>query len=317
LAHEQAYLDRYAEPDKAGLGMETAEGWPVPYWLIDTAFATLLMLLTAVDAGLGALFFGIFQGERELLEHLGVPPGYRPIGAVALGYPADPDPLSLSLSRGRRSPAADPVPPPTGPPSGARRAPRSSRCPRSRASPTGSSPDRWGRWRQARRRSGPPGSRPPRLALPAKETVMSPESPRGRTRRRSRSAAASGGSRPSHRIPRPIHRGRRRPRVRRRRRWRTRSIPHAHRRASTPSTAGSRRSNRHLAGPRLPGDRRPVHPSRTRTRGDPARPPARSDGYRSRSSRPARRRRSARPPRCRSRARRAVRSWPRTRGPPR
>ncbi|HMC42042.1 MAG TPA: nitroreductase family protein [Acidimicrobiales bacterium] len=102
LAHEQAYLDRYAEPDKAGLGMETAEGWPVPYWLIDTAFATLLMLLTAVDAGLGALFFGIFQGERELLEHLGVPPGYRPIGAVALGYPAAPDPLSLSLARGRR-----------------------------------------------------------------------------------------------------------------------------------------------------------------------------------------------------------------------
>ena len=39
---------------------------------------------------------------QGLLEHLGVPPGYRPIGAVALGYPAAPDPLSLSLARGRR-----------------------------------------------------------------------------------------------------------------------------------------------------------------------------------------------------------------------
>ena len=104
MAHEQAYLDRYAEPDKAGLGMEVAAGWPVPYWLTDTAFASLLMLLTAVDAGLGALFFGIFRGERELLDHLGVPGGYKPIGAIALGYPAEPDPLSLSLGRGRRDP---------------------------------------------------------------------------------------------------------------------------------------------------------------------------------------------------------------------
>jgi nitroreductase len=102
LAHRQAYLDRYAEPDKAGLGMGVEEGWPVPYWLVDTAFASLLMLLTAVDAGVGALFFGIFRGERELLDHLGVPAGYRPIGAIALGYPAPPDPLSLSLARGRR-----------------------------------------------------------------------------------------------------------------------------------------------------------------------------------------------------------------------
>jgi hypothetical protein len=29
------------------------------YWQIDTGFAALLVLLTAVDAGLGALFFGI------------------------------------------------------------------------------------------------------------------------------------------------------------------------------------------------------------------------------------------------------------------
>jgi nitroreductase len=73
----------------------------VPYWLVDTAFASMLILLTASDAGLGALFFGIFQGERELLEALGVPDGYQPIGAIALGWPA-PDRPSPSLKRGHR-----------------------------------------------------------------------------------------------------------------------------------------------------------------------------------------------------------------------
>jgi nitroreductase len=101
LAHRQAYLDRYAEPDKEGTGLDRSQAWPVPYWLIDTAFATMLILLSATDAGLGAAFVGIFRGESELLTTLGVPEGYRPIGAVAMGYPA-PDIPSPSLARGRR-----------------------------------------------------------------------------------------------------------------------------------------------------------------------------------------------------------------------
>jgi nitroreductase len=102
FAHRQAYLDRYAEPDKAGLGFDRAESWRVPFWLVDTAFATMSMLLAATDAGLGALFFGLGQGETQLRDHLGVPSGYEPIGAVALGWPADDDPASPSLARGRR-----------------------------------------------------------------------------------------------------------------------------------------------------------------------------------------------------------------------
>ena len=102
LAHRQTYLSRYSEPDKAGLGLEDEHRWPVPVWLVDTAFATMVMLLTAADAGLGALFFGIARGERELLAALGVPGGYQPIGAVALGWPADDDRPSPSLTRGRR-----------------------------------------------------------------------------------------------------------------------------------------------------------------------------------------------------------------------
>jgi nitroreductase len=103
LAHKAAYLARYGEPDKARAGLDREEAWPVPYWDIDVAFAVMAMLLAATDLGLGALFFGIFRGEEELLGHLRVPAGYRPIGAVSLGWPAPGDPASPSLARGRRS----------------------------------------------------------------------------------------------------------------------------------------------------------------------------------------------------------------------
>jgi nitroreductase len=102
LAHAQAYVDRYAEADKANAGLgESASDWPVPYWLVDTAMSTMLMLLGAVDEGLGALFFGIFQNEAALMAELGVPDGYEPIGTIAIGYRA-PDRPSPSLARGRR-----------------------------------------------------------------------------------------------------------------------------------------------------------------------------------------------------------------------
>ena len=102
LASPEPYLVRYAEGDKAGSGLHEAGAWPVPYWEVDCAFATMLLILAAVDAGLGALFFAIFRGEAELLAELGVPEGYRPIGAVALGHPAADDRRSSSLARGRR-----------------------------------------------------------------------------------------------------------------------------------------------------------------------------------------------------------------------
>lgn len=103
LVSRQAHLDRYGEPDKVKAGLVDEDDWPVPYWDIDGAFATMLMLLTAVDSELGALFFGIFSGQSELLSALGVPGDYRPIGALAIGHPAAEDRPSKSTSRGRRS----------------------------------------------------------------------------------------------------------------------------------------------------------------------------------------------------------------------
>ena len=88
LAHKAAYIERYSRPDKIAFGMDDEHNWPVPYWLIDTGMTVMLMLLAAVDEGLGGWFFGIVHGERELLDKLGVPAGYKPIGAVGLGYAA-------------------------------------------------------------------------------------------------------------------------------------------------------------------------------------------------------------------------------------
>ena len=88
LAHPQAYVDRYAEPDKASTGLGGgADRWPVPYWTVDAAFAAMLIQLAAIDAGLGVLFFGPFEHETEVLRALGVPEDRQAIGTIALGWP--------------------------------------------------------------------------------------------------------------------------------------------------------------------------------------------------------------------------------------
>lgn len=101
LSHKQAYLDRYAEADKGWADRDEGR-WPVPYWDLDTAMASMLILLTAVDEGLGALFFGIF-GEHvaAFRAAFGVPETFSPIGAIAVGHRAADRP-SPSLRRGRR-----------------------------------------------------------------------------------------------------------------------------------------------------------------------------------------------------------------------
>ena len=69
-----AYLDRYAEPDKGWTDLDEAR-WPVPFWHMDAAMASLLILLTAVDEGLGACFFGI-------------PDDHDPVGVITIGHRA-------------------------------------------------------------------------------------------------------------------------------------------------------------------------------------------------------------------------------------
>lgn len=86
-SNEDAYLDRYAQADK-GFADRSDAWWPAPYWDIDTGFGALLMLLTAVDAGLGACFFGIAKTRLAAVrEAFGIPERFLPIGAVTVGYP--------------------------------------------------------------------------------------------------------------------------------------------------------------------------------------------------------------------------------------
>jgi len=98
------YVERYAEPDKArtGLGAGT-DAWPVPYWFVDSGMATMAMLLQAVDEGLGACFFGIFEHEPAVRVALGIPDDVAPVGTIALGRPDGDDRPSRSTRRGRRS----------------------------------------------------------------------------------------------------------------------------------------------------------------------------------------------------------------------
>jgi nitroreductase len=106
-SNKNVYLDRYAEPDKGWTDRDESH-WPVPYWDIDTGMASLLMLLTAVDEGLGACFFGIPPERIPIYRaEFGVPGSFTPIGAVSVGYRAA-DHRSGSLRRGRR-PVADVV----------------------------------------------------------------------------------------------------------------------------------------------------------------------------------------------------------------
>ncbi len=98
-----AYLERYAEPDKGRTDRAEAR-WAMPYWHLDTAMASLLILLTAVDEGLGACFFGI-PPERypALRAELGVPEDHTPIGAITLGHRApEPGPRGSAARRPRR-----------------------------------------------------------------------------------------------------------------------------------------------------------------------------------------------------------------------
>ena len=56
---EDDYHDRYREPDKLEGGEEIE--WRVPWWWVDAGKAMMLLLLAAVDEGLGAGVFGCFR----------------------------------------------------------------------------------------------------------------------------------------------------------------------------------------------------------------------------------------------------------------
>ena len=101
-----AYLARYAERDKGWTDRDEAR-WPVPFWHLDTAMAALLILLTAVDEGLGACFFGIPPERVAAVKHaFDIPATFDPIGAITLGHRVpDPGTPGSAATRPRKDPA--------------------------------------------------------------------------------------------------------------------------------------------------------------------------------------------------------------------
>jgi nitroreductase len=101
LSDPGTYLRRYAEPDKGWADMDEAR-WPVPYWDIDTGMAALMILLTAVNEGLGAAFFGTPpEAHEDVFEAFDIPHDRDLVGVVSLGYPMA-HAKSASLKRGVR-----------------------------------------------------------------------------------------------------------------------------------------------------------------------------------------------------------------------
>ncbi|MCX6399069.1 MAG: nitroreductase family protein [Propionibacteriales bacterium] len=118
-SRRDAYLDRYAEPDKvhaarAGRASDQLwdeNRWAMPYWHLDTAMASLLILQSVTDAGLGACFFGLVPDRvdavRSILGLVDTADGEapHPIGAITIGHPAPrTDGAAGSASRRRRTP---------------------------------------------------------------------------------------------------------------------------------------------------------------------------------------------------------------------
>src|SRR4029079_8522791 len=84
-----AYLQRYAEPDKGWTDQDEAR-WPVPFWHMDAAMASLLILQTATDAGLGSCFIGVPPDrDASVRAAFGIPDDHDPVGVVTIGHRAE------------------------------------------------------------------------------------------------------------------------------------------------------------------------------------------------------------------------------------
>lgn len=98
-----AYLERYAEPDKGWTDRDEAR-WSMPFWHMDAAMASLLILQTVTDVGLGACFFGVVPERADAVRRaFAIPDTHDPVGVITIGHPAAGG-SSGSAARRRRTP---------------------------------------------------------------------------------------------------------------------------------------------------------------------------------------------------------------------
>jgi len=100
-----AYVERYAESDKAHTGLGNGRGeWRTPFWFVDAGMAAMSMLLAAQAYELGALFFAMPQPEGDIRSALGVPESQATVGVLALGYRNDDDIQARGVGRSATRP---------------------------------------------------------------------------------------------------------------------------------------------------------------------------------------------------------------------
>jgi nitroreductase len=85
---EESYHERYRQPDKLDESGQEIE-WRVPWWWVDAGKAIMLLLLAAIDEGLGAGLFGLEGDDNDRLrELLGMPDDLEVVGVVTVGHAA-------------------------------------------------------------------------------------------------------------------------------------------------------------------------------------------------------------------------------------
>jgi nitroreductase len=101
-AREEDYHERYRQPDKVEEDGGEIE-WPVPYWHVDAGKAAMLVLLAAIDEGLGAGVFGLSaEGIAEVRGLLSIPEDVAIVEVITLGKAGADDPSDRLSSRGTR-----------------------------------------------------------------------------------------------------------------------------------------------------------------------------------------------------------------------
>lgn len=95
---QEAYRQRYREPDKSG----GPENWPVPYPVLDAGQSLMALYLGCHEAGLACGYLGPHAGPN-LVELLRLPSDWQYLGLVTIGYrDAARDRVSRSTQRGWR-----------------------------------------------------------------------------------------------------------------------------------------------------------------------------------------------------------------------
>ncbi|HEU5243925.1 MAG TPA: nitroreductase family protein, partial [Gaiellaceae bacterium] len=107
MTREQDYHDRYTQADKLAITGGVEIVWPVPFWHVDAGAALMLVLLAAIEEGLGAGVYGVpVEADERMRELLGIPDEFTIVTGVTVGHSAeDPewDRASSVFSQRRRT----------------------------------------------------------------------------------------------------------------------------------------------------------------------------------------------------------------------